>query len=211
MKANAKKRELIWKTVEAAITKQQHEIADNWCMLALHEVFSLSGAENLAKFGRKQLLCALGLNDAEKARAVFARMPDAARNDALTRYLMFKVSLLDWDHQLGCQSVEYLAKEADIGYSQELLYACIREAQRAGDKMCTLSALKATVDNWKPGTASTGSLPSVIRCSIRLITMIEEEEKRKRLENYSELFVEDICTMFERGTLLLIVYQGTVD
>jgi hypothetical protein len=203
--------QLIWKTVGAAITKRDHETADSWCMLALHQVFSLSGPENLAKFGRKQLLCALGLNDAEKARAVFARMPSAARDDALTRYLMFKVSLLDWDHELGYQSIEYLGKEADIGYSQELIYACIRDAQQASDKMCTLSALKATIDNWNSDTASKSSLPSMIRCSIRLITMIEEEERGRGTENCSELFVTDICTMFERGTLCFMKHLGTVD
>lgn len=169
-------------------------------MIALHELFSNSGPDNLAKFGRKQLLCALGLNDSEKARAVFARLPDAAQKDPLTRFLMFKVSLLDWDHQLGCQSIEFLGRATDDGKdNQELLYACVREAQEVGDEVCTLSALKATVENWKPGKASAGSIPSMIRCSIRLIVTIENRQRASKGDGSTESSIEDLCTMFERG------------
>lgn len=129
-------------------------------------------------------------------------MPDPARDDLLTRYLMFKVSLLDWDHQLGIESIEYLGRATDDGYSQEILYACIKDAQQVGDKMCTLAALKATVDKWNSGKASAASLPSVIRCSIRLINMIEEQERKNKGESSPELFVDDLCTMFERGSAL---------
>lgn len=123
-------------------------------------------------------------------------MSETVQNDPLTRYLMFKVSLLDWDHELGCQSIGYLSKFADDSRSQEMLYACIREAQQVGDKLCTLAALKAVVESWNPGREAAGSLPSILRCSVRLIKMIEEQEKKSGLET---LFVEDICKTFETG------------
>ena len=169
-------------------------------MVALHELFSESGTENLAKFARKQLLCALGLNDAARARAVFARLPEAAQKDTLTQYLMFRVSLLDWDHRLGCQSIEYLARATEDGSNQEILYACIREANEVGDKICALSALRAVVENWDPGKASAASLPPIIRCSIRLITKIEEQSGMAEEEDQKGRYVNDLCTMFERGS-----------
>lgn len=168
-------------------------------MIALHELFSNSGPENLAKFGRKQLLCALGLNDTAKARAVFARLPHAAQNDHLTRFLMFKISLRDWDHQLGCECIEFLGRPTVDGNNQKILYACIREAQEVKDEICTLSALKATVEAWNPEKASAGSLPSMVRCSIRLLVKIEEQERISKGDHPSEEFIDDLCTMFERG------------
>lgn len=173
-------------------------------MIALHDLFSNSGGDNLAKFGRKQLLCALGLNDPARARAVFARLPHPAQNDALTHFLMFKVSLLDWDHQLGCQNIEFLGRTMDNASSnsnQEILYACIREAQEVSDEVCTLSALRTAVEKWNPGNESAGSLCSMIRCSVRLILMAEGNEKAEKGENLTESSIDDLCMMFERGLL----------
>lgn len=193
------KRKLIWKKLDAVMASKRFDDADSWCIIALHELFCNSGAENLAKFGRKQILCALNLADAPRARAVFKRLPHAAQNDHLTHFLMFKVSLLEWDHQLGSRHIEFLGRPTEDGENQEILYACIKEATAVQDEICSLSALKAAVENWSPQKESSGSLPLMIRCCIRLINRVEEDERVSKGELPTQSSIDDMCAMFERG------------
>lgn len=181
-------------------TKQQFSTADAWCTLALHQVFSNCGEANLGKFGRKRILCALGLNDADRARSAFHDMPEGPQDDILTRYLMFKVSLLCWDHELGSQCIKHLSGSTDKTRHRDILYACVREAQQVGDKLCTLAALKAVADSWTAGSVSPSNVPSILRCTIRLIHMVEEEGAREDHVEQSD-FVEDICEIFGKGVL----------
>jgi hypothetical protein len=193
------KGKLIWKKLDAVITSKRFDDADSWCITALHELFCNSGPENLAKFGRKQILCALNLADAPRARAVFERLPHAAQNDHLTHFLMFRASLLDWDHQLGSHHIEFLGRPTADGENQEMLYACIREATAVQDEICSLSALKAAVENWSPMKEPSGSLPLMIRCFIRLINRVEENERVSKGEPPTQSSIDDMCAMFERG------------
>ena len=138
-------------------------------------------------------MCAMGMNNTDKARAAFHSMPAAAQDDLLTRYLMFKVSLLSWDHDLGSESLKHLSKCGGTDRGQDILYACVREAQQVGDKLCTLAALKAVVNNWTSGETSACKLPSILRCTIRLIHMIEDEEGKKDGEVNGTHFRRYMC------------------
>ena len=121
-------------------------------------------------------------------------MPEGGQVEPLTQYLMFKVSLLDWNTELGCQSILKLAKSARDDRNQEMLFACVREAQQAGDKLCTLTALKAAAETWEAGASPASSLTTVLRCSIRLIVIMEGSGDFEPHE-----FDEDTCALFERG------------
>ncbi|PNY23779.1 Uncharacterized protein TCAP_06278 [Tolypocladium capitatum] len=190
---------LIWKTLEAMFTKPRISTADAWCTLALHQVFSNCGEANLGKFGRKRILCALGLNDADRARSAFQNMPEGAQDDILTRYLMFKVSLLCWDHELGSKCIKHLSGSTDNIRRRDILYACVREAQQVGDKLCTLAALKAVAGSWTAGKTSPSNVPSILRCTIRLIHMVEEDEGAAEHHVQRSDFAEDICEIFGKA------------
>ncbi|CAM1510467.1 Fc.00g008020.m01.CDS01 [Cosmosporella sp. VM-42] len=188
---------LVWKKLDASYVKKQFKSAELWCQIALHPIFSSCGEANQGKFGRKLILCAIGSNELDVARAAFHSMPESIQNDALTRYLMFKASLIGWDHELGCQSIEHLSKSGDRARSQNMLYACIREAQQVGDKLCTLAALKAVVENYDSGTSLAANFPSILRCTIKLIHLIEGKEDEMSIQSHG--FVEDTCRIFEKG------------
>ncbi|PHH59291.1 hypothetical protein CDD81_3415 [Ophiocordyceps australis] len=188
---------LIWKRIEASFAQQQHGVADEWCQLALHAVFGDCGEANLGKFGRKRILCALELNDAERARDAFDQMPKGAQDDGLSRYLMFKVSLVSWDHELGRESIGQLSKSRDAATRLDMLYACIREAQEFGDKLCTLAALKAVCNGWTLDERPPGNLASMLRCTIRLIHLAEEEETVA--EEHQADFAQETCEVFEKA------------
>jgi hypothetical protein len=128
-------------------------------------------------------------------------MSEVAQDEPLTSYLMFKASLLDWDSELGCQCIEHLAKSVDQSRCQEMLYACIREAQQSGDKICTLAALKAVALRWDPVKSPASCLTSIIRGSIRLINLLEKDEQAEKQPDPSGLFAEDTCKLFELGKL----------
>ena len=43
---------LIWKKIEETSTQEQHNMAEAWCRLCLHPVFSKAGAQNKVKITR---------------------------------------------------------------------------------------------------------------------------------------------------------------
>ncbi|KAG9256302.1 meiosis protein SPO22/ZIP4 like-domain-containing protein [Emericellopsis atlantica] len=189
---------LICKKIEAAFVRKQYAVTESWCRVALHGLFANCGSSNKAKFGRKRMLCTLELNELDAARAAFSAMEPAVQDEPLSQYLFFKTALRSWDTEAACQSIRNLAEGTTYQSVQDLLYACIREAQQVGDKICTLTALKAS---------SASCLTSVVRCSLRLITMLKAERSpsRKRSRDEPEgqeppdLFVEDACVLFELG------------
>lgn len=197
------KSKILWKKIESEISTENYEVADKYCLVALHDIFANSAELAKAKFGRRRIICALGLKDPQRARDAFRNMPDCGKNDNLTRYLLFKASLLDWDSDLGRSCIDHLANHPDRQRSQDMLYACIREAQAFGDKLCTLAALKAVALTWDPARLPGACLTSVLRCSTRLVGLIEEDQKREeQMPGPSESLAEDACKLFETGELL---------
>lgn len=117
----------------------------------------------------------------------------------MTSYLMFKVSLLGWDHDLGRQSIVQLTKSSDLARRRDILYACVREAQQFGDRLCTLESLKAVANSWTIGGVASESLPAILRCTIRLMHMDEDENDVRQGRTEKPDFSEDICKVFSRG------------
>ncbi|KAF5027780.1 hypothetical protein F66182_111 [Fusarium sp. NRRL 66182] len=187
---------LMWKKLDASYSKKQYKESELWCRAALHHIFSNSGEASQGKFSRRLMLCAIACNDAEAAQSAFHSMSKIVQDEPLTRYLMFKVSLLDWDHELGRQCIEFLGKFSEKGQCRDILYACVREAQHVGDKLLTLEALKAVADTFDNEVSSTANLPSILRCSIRLVHLIESQDGDGM--NGDPTLVEDTCRVFEK-------------
>ncbi|KAH7320882.1 meiosis protein SPO22/ZIP4 like-domain-containing protein [Stachybotrys elegans] len=183
----------------AGAIHSDYKTSEVWAHLAFHPACSSCGESNLAKFGRKLIIGALAVNEPEKAYAAFQSMPPAARDQILTRYLMFKVSLQNWDTQLGSECIEFFSN-SDCAESQNILYACIREAQQAGHKICTLAALRAVIDGWDSGQGSTSNLPSLIRCAIRLTHLLREQsEDGDSAAVAKPELVSDLCERFRQA------------
>ncbi|KAL5619511.1 hypothetical protein FOVSG1_001733 [Fusarium oxysporum f. sp. vasinfectum] len=119
------------------------------------------------------------------------------QDEPLTRYLMFRVSLLTWDHDLGRQCVEFLGKFAEKSQCRDILYACTRDAQHVGDKLMTLEALKAVAETFDAEGSLTINLPSILRCTIRLIHSLESQEGSEG--DRSPELAEETCRIFERA------------
>ncbi|KAF5630454.1 transcription factor [Fusarium tjaetaba] len=188
---------LIWKKLDTSYSKKQYKESQLWCQAALHSIFANSGEECQGKFSRRLVLCATSCNDAEAALSAFHLMPRSIQDEPLTRYLMFRVSLLNWDHNLGRQCVEFLGKFAEKSQCRDILYACIRDAQLVGDKLMTLEALKAVAETFDDEGSLTINLPSILRCTIRLIHSLESQEGSEG--DPSPELAEETCRIFERA------------
>ncbi|CAF3467386.1 unnamed protein product [Fusarium graminearum] len=137
------------------------------------------------------------IQETDSAYAAFNTMPKDIQDEPLTRYLMFKVALMSWNHELGRQCIEYLGKMPDKSQCRDIIYACVRDAQNAGDRMMTLETLKAATETFDMEGASTSNLPSLFRCAIRLVHLIETPQDEDA-DGVPEL-AEDTCCMFERA------------
>ncbi|CCT61743.1 related to transcription factors [Fusarium fujikuroi IMI 58289] len=188
---------LIWKKLDTSYSKKQYKESQLWCQLALHSIFANSGEACQGKFSRRLVLCATSCSDAETAFSAFHSMPKSTQDEPLTRYLMFRVSLLNWDHDLGRQCVEFLGKFAEKSQCRDILYACIRDAQHVGDKLMTLEALKAVAETFDDEGSLTINLPSILRCTIRLIHSLESQGGSEG--DASPELAEETCRIFERA------------
>ena len=165
----------------------------------MHDIFSSTVSENMLKFHRKRILCAIHLNDFEQGRQTLTKMSSASQKDPLTSYLVFRLALLGWDHELGRKCLENLSCSPIRGQCNDMLYACIKEAQHAGDKICTVEAMKAITKAPNIDDSVRSNYPSLLRCTVRLITMINESvpETERVLPNGN--VAEDLCATFEKG------------
>ncbi|RMJ11073.1 hypothetical protein BHE90_011318 [Fusarium euwallaceae] len=190
---------LMWKKLDASYAKKEYNVAELWCQVALHPIFSSTGEVSQGKFARRLILCAISRSEPEAAKSTFDALPTAVQNDQLTRYLMFKVSLISWDHNLCRQCVEFLSRSSENAKNRDILYACVREAQQLGDKLATLEALKAVSATFitDSSSAATANLPSVLRCTIRLVHIIENQDNQGA--DQAAVLIDDICDIFEKA------------
>ncbi|GKU11490.1 unnamed protein product [Fusarium langsethiae] len=185
---------LIWKRLDTDYAKKQYRECQLWCQTALHPIFSNGGETTRGRFSRRLMCCAISCEDADSAQAAFGTMPKSIQDEPLTRYLMFKVALMSWNHELGRQCVGYLSTMPDKSQCQDIIYACVRDAQNAGDRLMTLETLKAAVETFDVEGSSTTNLPSIFRCAIRLIHLIEDPQDG-HTDEVPEL-AEDTCSCY---------------
>jgi hypothetical protein len=189
--ATAAAHTLIWKSIEAAYTQGSFELGAAWCDLALDRIFQHAGANTVAKLQRKLLLCAISRNDMVSATSIFFSMSEETKADPLTRYLAFKVAVRNGDIDIVADCLSVIA---DSG-ANDLLYACVLEANQANDQLCTLQALKKLQTVYGRAMSHIVHLPAVYRTMIRIICMIL---KRAELDmDDRALLVQDLCDAFD--------------
>jgi len=176
---------LLWKQIEVTFSQQQYDVARSWCQLALHSIFASSGWLNIAKIERKLLLCALRSHDLSSAREIYSHMSDASKEAPMTKYLMYKFALRSEDEDLGkhigntrfrtyglltgpaTHCLDAVCNESSKDAT--ILYACVLEAQQAGNKRQAATALQRVSEKYDYGTPRGVHLPALLRQEIRRI------------------------------------------
>ncbi|KAL8848508.1 MAG: hypothetical protein Q9221_006467 [Calogaya cf. arnoldii] len=181
---------LMLKRIEALYNQADYDQADIWCRLALHNLFGGSGASNVGKLQRKRILCALGRSDLAKCREIRYQMSDSTERDPSTRYLLYKVALKCHDADLAAECLESIGKEH--GKDSNLLYACVLEAQKDGDRLQVIRALSQVLEKTEYQATPGPQLPALLRLTARML--IQELENAQRQDQHC---VDELCKVFE--------------
>ncbi|PQE27929.1 hypothetical protein CJF30_00009126 [Rutstroemia sp. NJR-2017a BBW] len=189
--------ELLWKRIEASYGLSQYEITEKWCRLGLHRLFEKSGELNIAKISRKILLCALGRGDIGSARDVFGSMSSGAKEEPLTRFLMYKIAIRSEEVEFAAECLEKVA--VSQGNDPTLLYACVLDAQQAGNRTHVLSALQLVLEKCGYNLQGNVHLPSLLRTTVVLLVGVIEGAKTKEESAKHGESVERLCQLFEGG------------
>ncbi|KAL8812532.1 MAG: hypothetical protein Q9200_000967 [Gallowayella weberi] len=181
---------LMLKRIEASYNLGDYDQADIWCRLTLHNLFGGSGASNIAKLQRKRILCALGKSDLAKCRDIRYQMSDTAARDPSTQYLLYRVALKCQDVDLAAGCLDSISQESMADTT--LLYACVLEAQKMGDRLQVIRALSRVLETTGYKATSGLCLPALLRLTGRML--IQELESGHVQDQHH---VDELCKVFE--------------
>ncbi|KAL9030876.1 MAG: hypothetical protein Q9196_001049 [Gyalolechia fulgens] len=150
---------LMLRRIETFYSQGDYDQADVWCRLALHNIFSNSGTSNVGKLQRKRLLCALAKADFATCRNIHHHMSKSTVGDLSTQYLVYKVALRTKDVGLACLDAISAGSQSDF----TLLYACVLEAQKNGNRLTVIRALSRVLDKRNYATTSDVHLATLLR------------------------------------------------
>ncbi|KUJ18222.1 SPO22-domain-containing protein [Mollisia scopiformis] len=197
---------LFWKHIESNYVQGQYDIAESWCRLALHRLFSNSGEINTARLSRKLLLCSLARKDFGSAREVFHSMSNSARNEPMSRFLMYKIAVRGGDTELATECLHFISTAARTTHDLTLLYGCVLDAQSIGDKTQTLAGLQLVLEKSDYGAQSAVHVPSLLRLTISLsVALLEEHVDTQDIGT-----IERICAAIEKGATAIRKARGSL-
>lgn len=137
-------------------------------------------------------MCALARNDCDSAKAAYAGMTPDAQEDPITQYLMYRVAIRSGDSDIASQCLKNVAASSHA--NTELLYACVADSQRVGNKLTVIEAMKKLAEVHDHGHPGQLHLPALFRCNIMLLHGLLSDK-----EVDSSLIIADLCGMFDAG------------
>ncbi|CAG8979159.1 hypothetical protein HYALB_00000293 [Hymenoscyphus albidus] len=187
---------LLWKPIESSHAQGKYDLAEKWCRLALHRVFEKAGDLNMARVSRKLLLCAFERQDTNSAMEIFTSMPEIAKNEPMTRFLMYKVAIQSNLSKVAAESLQviYSASSTD----PTLLYACCLYSMQGNNKVQTLAALQLVLEKHDYDLPTAVHLPSLIRVTIGITSKLLETSLQNGSNNAEvEELINKLCKLFE--------------
>lgn len=133
-------------------------------------------------------------------------MSDAAKNEPMTRFLMYKIAIRCGEVELAAECLQMI--NFSSGKDSTLLCACVLDAQQVGAKTQTIAALQLVLDKYDYGAPSSVHLPSLLRITIRLTSTLLEEAKDGE---GSEVNTEKLCKLLEGGKIYFQVRPYSVN
>jgi hypothetical protein len=155
----------------------------------------------LIKQNRKLLLCALGRQDIGSARDIFGTMSEVARDEPMTRFLMYKIAIRCGEIEIAAECLQIISSSSSE--DPTLLYACCLDAQHVGNRSQTLAALLLVLEKYGYGAVGTIHLPSLLRTTLGLMVTTIEGSKSVEGSAEMEAGIEKLCKVFEGGMILL--------
>lgn len=124
------------------------------------------------------MVCALGMADVQKALDAHSAMSEVNKRHPSSQYLLYKVALRSQNAELGKSiafSLLYSTKARDTAAQcleeicahstkdATLLYACVLEAQRAGDRRQSVTSMQRVLEKYEYAAPAGVHLPALLR------------------------------------------------
>ncbi|KAL4867720.1 hypothetical protein BDV12DRAFT_197999 [Aspergillus spectabilis] len=130
---------LIWKYIDAMLSKGSVTIAEQWCRFLLKQSILQKTADTEAKAFRKLILCVLENHTPTTASQIFDEIPEDCKTCPLTLYLMYRLALLADDTSLTTVYIQSLCKlEIDAPY----IWSCVADALQLGKPDIAIRSLE---------------------------------------------------------------------
>lgn len=115
----------------------------------------------------------------------------------MSRFLMYKIAVRCDEQQLAAECLHIISSSSTN--DSKLLYACVLDAQQAGNKKQTLAALQLVLDKSTYET-TTVNLASLLRLTITLTVQALDEAAKKQDDSAEfDATLEKLCAMYEKG------------
>lgn len=175
----------MWKRIEQGHQEKQYAIAIRWCRLALCHIFEAGGRTNRALIERRVaqkwraaihhvanyvirrlLLCSIESGDLETAKATYVSMSESTRDETMTKYLLFKLSVRLDDLAMASECLKQIGLSTN---GRDFLYACVLYARSSKALQFTVQGLKKLVDTADLGHPGTVHTPALFRCMVLML------------------------------------------
>ncbi|KAG6005942.1 hypothetical protein E4U21_007505 [Claviceps maximensis] len=176
---------LIWEMTKAASTLEQFEVVQFWCQLALRPLFRCTAVQGIDRFFRKLLFCGMSRSELQIQDYEPDAIPSFCGDD---------------DRELGCKSLQKLASTTEVHSGQELLYASLSRVGHSPDRQLILSTLQYLLETCygpEAETVNTANLPLLLRCTIRVLRMAEQDKSEQTQDMNDTNLASDMCSVFE--------------
>lgn len=84
-------------------------------------------------------MCSISAHDYETARSIFYDMSDETKSAPITRYIVYSMAMRSGDSDLAAESLDLIFQNSKS--NNNILYACVLEAQEKGDRKQAISVL----------------------------------------------------------------------
>jgi len=135
--------------------------------------------------------------DMGSAREIFSSMSDAAKNEPMSQFLMYKIAVRCGESELAAESLHTISSATTK--DPTLLYACCLDAQQSGNKLQTIAALQLVLEKYGYTAPSAIHLPSLLRTTIQLMVSLAKEPHDPSNLGDMDVTVEKLCKAFEGG------------
>ena len=180
---------LIWRQIDKVIQDNGQDQTAAWCNLALQPTLAQAGDKNVGKIQRKLIACYMSIPDCRGARSVISQMSDGVKNQPLSLFLAYSISLRCKDEPASEKALTQIAKIRDK--NNRLLLACVGETMKYGSKRQGAKLLQRVLDKFNYELPEDMDTCVMLRCTARLVISILAEEKKPDAEMLSRL-----CTIF---------------
>jgi hypothetical protein len=130
------------------------------------------------------------------ARDVFASMSNAAKDDPMARFLMYKVAIRCEDFALASECLQVISSSSN---DPTLLYACVLDAKELDKKDQILATMHLILEKYGYEASSGIHLPSLLRLTIGLATGLLRDTTHQQDDDAADPMVERLCKLYEGG------------